>query len=321
MTQAHLAGSRFLIAAGVLVAWASYGFHLNALSYPQPDDTGGTLEAIAQAKVYPAFLRYVPLGLLQTAAFSGAGHPSFLLGETGAGGWPHYYLVGLLFRTQLPLLALGLGGFAHMIVTSRRHRNYAAAIPAIGFLAILAFVSLTSSINIGVRHILILYPLLAIGAGYAVCRLCETVRLRIAVMALAALLVAWQFATSLYAHPDQMAYFNALAGNHPERILINADLDWGQDLDRLSAELKERGVESLSIDYNGSADISRHGLPPYTVLKPDTPATGWIAVSLFHLAWYHEDYAWLEKFEPATRVGKSINLYFIEEEPASTEGG
>ena len=143
-----------------------------------------------------------------------------------------------------------------------------------------------------------------------------------ALIIVAALLFsAWQFAATLYAHPDQLAYFNLLAGDRPERFLINADLDWGQDLDRLSAELEKRGVTSLALDYNGSADPARHDLPEFETLVPGKPVTGWVAVSLFHLAWNGNGYAWLRDQDPVARVGRSINLYFIPEAPRATSEG
>jgi hypothetical protein len=274
------------------------------------------VQSIAHAQIFPSFLKRIPVGLMEMIGFAKVGHPTFFLGETGPGGWPHYYIVGLLVRTPLPLLGLGLAGFVMMVRTGIRNADYAAAMPAIAFGAIITFVSLTSSINIGVRHILIAYPLLAIGAGYAVVRICSLSRLRLPAAAAALLLVAWQFAACLYSHPDYSSHFNMLAGKHPEHILVNADLDWGQDLERLVAELRERGVTSISLDFQGGADPSRHDIPGFKVLKPGEPVTGWVGVSLFHRVWYHEGYAWLKKYEPVTRVGKTIDLYYIPETAA-----
>ena len=44
---------------------------------------------------------------------------------------------------------------------------------------------------------------------------------------------------SLAAHPDYLAYFNALAGDDPERIVVDSDLDWGQDIKRLGQRLRD----------------------------------------------------------------------------------
>ena len=70
-----------------------------------------------------------------------------------------------------------------------------------------------------------------------------------------------------------------LAAN-PEWVLAGSDLDWGQDLQRLSDKLKQLGVKQVSLAYFGTADLTAHGLPAVRPL-PDTSAPpGWVAVSL-----------------------------------------
>ena len=163
------------------------------------------------------------------------------------------------------------------------------------------------------RHILILYPLLAIGAAYAAVRLIRERERNPVTLTIGAALLAWQVAASFSAHPDNMSYFNVLAGSKPERILIDGDLDWGQDLRRLEIELGARKIESIAIAYNGSADLSQHDLPEHSILEPNTPQTGWIAISLWKLELGGEGYGWLRRHNPVARVGTSINLYFIDQ--------
>jgi len=117
---------------------------------------------------------------------------------------------------------------------------------------------------------------------------------------------------SAWAHPDYVAYFNAMAGKHPERILVNSDLDGGQDLHRLTVRLKQLGVTSLSIAYFGTADLERIGLPPFVQLAPQQRASGWVAVSAFNLMQQcaaQGDYCWLNQETPVERVGRSIFLF------------
>ncbi|MCZ6764522.1 MAG: hypothetical protein O7C63_06260 [Alphaproteobacteria bacterium] len=168
-----------------------------------------------------------------------------------------------------------------------------------------------SNINIGVRHILILLPLLAIGAAYASARFARTGRtpVRVALFAL----LAWQLATALSAHPDNMPYFNLVAGSQPERVLVTSDIDWGQDLKRLAQELENRNVDRVAIAYNGVARLDQHGLPPHEILPPDSPRTGWVAVSLWKRVLGDGGFAWLDAYRPIARVGTSIDLYHIEE--------
>jgi hypothetical protein len=144
-----------------------------------------------------------------------------------------------------------------------------------------------------VRHVLIAYPLLAIGAGQALHQAWRHWRAPLARVALAALL-AWQLATLVFAYPDYLAYFNAFAGDHPERILVDSDLDWGgQDLRRLEQVLARRGVRQLWLGYKGTADLAREPLPPFTPLRPGQPVSGWVAITMLTLQENPDGYGWL----------------------------
>ena len=259
----------------------------------------------------PLGVLMVPTNFLGVEWHNEHGHLSFLLGRTDLDGWWYFYLVALAVKTPLPLLLLGLTGLGLLALRGwREHDVYLMAPPAC-FVSILVFCCVYSHINIGVRHVLIAYPLLAIGAGYAVCSTWAHWRALLARGAIAGL-VAWQVAILAIAYPDYLAYFNPLAGDHPERILVDSDLDWGgQDLRRLEQVLAARGVQQLWLGYKGTADLSREALPPYTLLKANQPVSGWVAITLLTLQQNQAGYAWLKHYQPVQRVGKSIDLYYI----------
>jgi len=121
---------------------------------------------------------------------------------------------------------------------------------------------------------------------------------------------------SLLAHPDYIAYFNELAGRHPERIVVDSDLDWGQDLPRLRDAVVDRRIDRLWIAYFGSTDLSRYPISPaIRRLPPRTMVKGWIAISKTSLKGAYgrpDDYAWLEQQTPVQEIGKSILLYHAE---------
>jgi hypothetical protein len=239
------------------------------------------------------------------------GHPSFLLGKTAMFGWWYFYLVALTFKTPLPLLGLGLAGLTMLAVRGWRTGNIYLLAPSACFVSILTFCSLYSHINIGVRHVLIAFPLLAIGAACAFAAAWQRWSTRGARAALL-LLLLWQASTLAFAYPDYLAYFNVLAGKHPERILVDSDLDWGgQDLWRLRHVLAARHVQQVSIGYKGTADLSLESLPPYTLLKPNQPVHGWVAITMLTLQENQVGYGWLLKYQPVQRVGQSIELYDI----------
>jgi hypothetical protein len=166
-----------------------------------------------------------------------------------------------------------------------------------------------------------MYPLLAICAGGGAAALWTGTRRRWIGPAIAGALVAWQLVSSALAHPDYVAYFNELANAHPERVLVDSDLDNGMDLRRLADTLRAMRLPQVWIAYAGSADLDRHDLPPYRLLPPRTRVTGWVAASLYDIKLgsvdteTHDEFAWLDHESPVATVGRSIRLYHFGDTP------
>ena len=325
VSRAHLRTAAVAAAVLMVVCWLSYGGGFVSIAdpanrpYKRVDDVFGAgttanriVSATLELEVVPYFLWELKQGTDDLRYHNRIGHLSYLLGERGEQGWWHYYLVGLGVRTPLPLLAAGLLGLALMLYRSARTGDWRPGAPALTFVAVLLFASVYSRINLGTRHILLLYPLLGIGSAYVVARLAGAGARRPLALAAAAVLLLSQLSSAVLAHPDHVSYFNVLAGSSPERFLISADLDWGQDMKRLERELRVRGIRKFALSYYGSNDLSRHDLPGYSPLEPNTPTTGWIALSVWRL-YRNDDYSWLRAHEPVARIGTSINLYHIDD--------
>jgi hypothetical protein len=111
-------------------------------------------------------------------------------------------------------------------------------------------------------------------------------------------------------HPDYFPYFNALAGRDPSRILVDSNLDWGQDVLRLRHALRKRHIEKVGLSLMGGADVEALGFPPNYNLDSHGPANGWIAVSdhIYRMEKAEGGWWWLEG-HPYKRVGKSIRLF------------
>ena len=115
--------------------------------------------------------------------------------------------------------------------------------------------------NIGLRHMLIVVPLLAIFTARALATWIESLAPSRQMIAGAAigLLLAIQAAVVERARPELMAYFNPLAGAEPGHALIDSDLDWGQDMLLLQRDLAARGAKEV-----------HYGL--FAILNPCDPA-------------------------------------------------
>jgi len=209
-------------------------------------------------------------------------------------GWWDYFPVILFYKTPLALLALAVAG---LVLLRRRAIAY---VPLLMLLPAMA-----SRINIGVRHVLPLYPILAIVAAYACVALWK--RSRTATIVLA----GWFFLAGALAHPDYLPYFNEMA-RHPEQIAVDSNLDWGQDLLRL--ERVARG-QRLQISYFGSADLPRHIPRAEEIPRDPRDVHGWVVVSETRFKLFQAEEGpvlrWLEGQQPVRRVGKSIRLYRV----------
>ena len=298
------------IAVGVafVLLWAGYGFDVGALGPvwgPHPKIEGVLTEHPALRPVWDAAMSAplpfpkLLLGMRDVVRHNGLGHGSYLLGEYRTTGWWYFFPIVVAVKTPIALLvlaALGVWG-----LTSWQQR-----LTALFPLAILA-VSLPSQIDLGVRHILSFFPFLAIlGSEFGV----RHHKSRILPVALAIM-----SAESLWIRPDYLAYFNQFAGSHPERILAESDLDWGQDLDRLSRRLKKVQAKEVTLKYFGSALLEKAGLPTYWDLDALKPAKGWVAISVHYFYLEHAkdgSFDWLKRYTPRERIGKSIDLFFID---------
>jgi len=176
---------------------------------------------------------------------------------------------------------------------------------AIGIMA----ASTTSQINLGVRHVLPLYPLLAIPGGYGLAWLWNKAQWGRLV---AAAFLLWQLAGFIAAYPEHIAYFNELAGKHPERITLDSDFDWGQGMILLNDALEARNIESVYLCARKDAVWSAHTLVYANVLPcPKEPITGWIAVGRAFRLFQPDNFAWLNSYEPVQNIGKTLDLYYI----------
>jgi hypothetical protein len=257
-----------LIAAGVL--WAAFGFQFPmdanaAAPRPLPDFTWETF-AQDPGLMPRAVGLLLELKLLPEAWLNGvahtfhdfAGRPAFLNGQTYLGGSPTYFPYAWLVKTPLALfglLALGLAAAG-----GRDRPAWRTAAPLVVLFVLYWAFALTSSINIGHRHLLPVYAATLIFAGGAAAGWTRGPGWRRGGVVVLSL---WFAATSLWVRPRYLSYFNALAGGPANgyRHLVDSNVDVGQDLfalrDWLAANAPQ---EPVFLTYFGPADPVAAGI-------------------------------------------------------------
>lgn len=303
LTPLHV--RRLLIIAPVafLFIWSLYRFQV------------GTLRGI------PFPLTTLIQGVRDLASHNDLGHASYLLGTAYADGNLLFFPVGLAVKTPLTLLALGIAGVVLLIRRSRATRDWQRAVPLLGALAVLA-VSVPARINIGTRHVLPVFAVLSICGGLAAVWAWQRWSRPVTRAAMAVVAAAGLWST-VAIHPDYIAYFNEVAGSHPERVLVDSDLDWGQDLRRLRDTLTARGIDSVSTAYFGSAVPEMYGIPVRHKYTRGDTVHGWFVVSqtrrqrgdafLRKGTWtlFPDAFAWLDPIPVEARIGKTLLLYRV----------
>lgn len=279
------------------------------------------VHAVARVVPLPVGMERFAWSLEALLAHNQQGHLSYLLGHFSESGFREFYVVALLVRTPIALLVLGSAGLVYL-GRAARNQGWTFAAPTIAFIALLLFCSFYSHINIGLRHVFVLYPLWCMAAATICVRLwrrAPTLSRPWLLRGLLVLLTGWQISLLASQYPDYLPYFNAFAGSHPEKILIDSDLDWGQDIRRLRHRLEELKIDKFAFVYRGTIDVIGEHLPGVWMAQPFQPTTGWVAASIFarDTVSKGEAFAWLRQYTPRERVGKSIDLYFIPEAAGS----
>src|SRR5258708_1722843 len=207
-----------------------------------------------------------------TADFSS----TYIFGQVYPHGQWFYFPAAFLIKSSLALLVLLLlVPFAVALRGAGYRRELAfLIIPAGVYFA----VAMVTGLNIGVRHILPVYPFLMVLTGWAAAELiAEKRRLAYAV----ALVLLVGVYSSLRVFPVYLAYSNELWGGpaHTYEYLSDSNVDWGQQLKSVKQYLDQRHEKNCWFGYFAAvaADPQYYGIPcrPLTTI-----ASVWLQPSI-----------------------------------------
>ena len=257
---------------GAIAVWAVYSFSFGKVSAWNVSFGNGTAWKVSLPA--PELFDGVSFAMYHNTK----GHAAFFMGEIRNTGW--WYFFPVLLAVKTPLAWLAAVGFGLAAWWGRR-AQLAYWMP-VAFAAGILLPGMTSHVNIGLRHILPVFTGLAILAGLGLMRLLERAARTKWAGPLAAVLVLWVAVSGALQHPDYLSYFNELAGSTPERIVVDSDLDWGQNTIRLQRRLRELGAAQVAFtDMNLYPNhlMIWPGLPLVRNLDAFRPVEGWTAVS------------------------------------------
>lgn len=326
--RSSLPGATKLISALVLsgliavtVLWAVYGFRLHpqrgvsaeerVIGYAQGLHSPVQKVLIAQAARWHLLPESYLYGLADVGYVVGFSH-SYIFGRVYPHGQWFYFPAAFLIKTTLSLLLLLLlVPFAIALRGARYRRELAfLLIPALIYFA----VAVLSTLNIGIRHILPVYPFLIILAGWAAGELISAKRTMIYAVVF---LLGFGMVSSWRVFPVYLAYANELWGGpaNTYKYLSDSNADWGQQLKSIKQYLDQRNVKHCWFAYFGEvvSDPNYYGIPckPLTTiasiwLQPsmDVPASidGPVLISAGVLSGYEFGPEELNPYDQFTRL-------------------
>ncbi len=311
------------IAIGLPILWATY--HFRFLAHPgsgmQPglDAYMSTLHGI-EPRVYHFLARWHLLpesylyGMIdiRVQSIAGQSFPTYIFGQVHAHGVPYYFPAAFVIKSTLGFMLLLL--LATYAVLSKRltgwQRLSFLVVPPLVYL----LVAIDTGLNIGARHILPMYPSLAVLLGGAAVSLWQSHRLWIYATLL---LLGWHVLSATRSAPNYLAYSNEAFGGPAKThlYLTDSNTDWGQQLFSVKSYLDGHNIHDCWFGYfvQPSIDYHAYGIPcrqlptadsMWTEQQVEVPAkiSGTVLVSAATLTGYEFGSVVLSPFQPFMNI-------------------
>jgi len=201
------------------------------------------------------------------------GRVAFLCGESSVIGWWYYFPLAMAFKTPMATL-IGFGIAVILIAGQKRLLDAAggwtltaAAVAPILYMSY----AMSSRVDVGIRHILPVYPfvfiLLGVAASLAYRRYGKSAAVISAILLLALAVETFS------ALPNYIPFFNFAAGGSRGglRLLSESNIDWGQDLPELAKWQQQNPDHQIYLCYWGSADPRYYGIHYMNLTASDAP--------------------------------------------------
>ncbi len=305
--------------------WAIYGFRFHSAS---PSYSPLYWDRFASSGFMPLFdflrgIKFLPEAYLYSVAGvlmgAGSGKAAFLMGRYSVEGWWYYFPVAFLIKTPIPVIIFLIASLLFIPKKSGLKEVFLYII----FPAALVFIIMSmQKVNIGIRHILPVYPFIFTLIGFAPNIRTQSRRLAAAVFYGC---VIWYIYSAASIFPHDLAYFNEFIGGPKNgyKYLVDSNLDWGQDLAGVKEYMDEKKIDKIKLAYFGLSDpgyfhIDYDYLPSFIIIDPqnvnaEVPLKGYFAVSATMLQGVYlpdrDFYKIFRDSQPIDTIGYSIFIY------------
>ena len=219
-----------------------------------------------------------------------------MLGQVSDTGWWYYFPIAFALKTTIPFLLASIGGLVWAVIEVIKRKRFVLLYTLLPSVLYLGF-TLTSHLDIGVRHLLPMFPFVAItGAGFLamLINLAKQCDKRLGI-ALAIVLLGPSLAIAIVTFPNYLTYFNPLAGgmDHGWEKLSDSNVETGQEVKPLAKYLKARGQNRVTGVMVGGEFLRFYGvaLEDFAGWEEDDndqgssePDTDYVAIGAWYLS-------------------------------------
>ena len=203
----------------------------------------------------------------------------------------------------------------------------------VAFIILYSYMSITGNLNIGLRHLFPIIPLIYL---LIVKKICDLLRKQHIFTKQAlhwgfSVLIAWIIAVPILTYPNYTSYFNETIGGSQNgyKYVTDSNTDWGQDLKRLRIFLDQNPqIDKIRCDYFGGGNpeyyLGDKYIQWWDSMRP--VQAGWYAISANSLQTSIYDttnknasnnYIWTQQYTPVAMIGNSILIYHITTPPTT----
>ena len=262
-------GFAFALVLGWTCLWGTYRFRYYALPHAQQESMPFTSQPSA-SKGLSARLEPVELWIHHAHIFPEAyvfgladilnennANPMVIFGKKYPVGRWYYFPAAFSIKTSLALLILFIVGLLQSRLYRKHTREMAfLLIPGLGYFAF----GMSSGLDIGIRHILPVYPFFIATAAAGACALATRYpKAWLPILGLLALAAA----DSARVLPNDIAFSNELWGgtDNTYKYLSDSNVDWGQNFKEIRSYIANHHVRQCWIAANGNPEIAAAILP------------------------------------------------------------
>lgn len=232
-------------------------------------------------------------GLFMVVIHAGAGHSAYLMGQISRVGWWYYFPIAFILKNSVFLLVM----IGVLFYKNKFYQKSPLAKIFIWAMFFYLLVAILSKTNLGIRHLMPIYPILFYLLADAFSRFKSAqIQRNFALICLVLFSIS-----SIRVFPNYLNYFSEIIGSPKNggQYLADSNIDWGQEAKNIAKYQKENNIDYLYADYFwlGYEGLTAYGVKFIPLDYNDIPEHGYFVFGSSAVFSNPEIKNWLKQYD------------------------